>query len=229
MAARSAISLDDRIAISAQMLSPERPYGQASQLADRYQVSRQTVYSLTDKARQALETALAPRSGPTPATPALTVTPVRIERAVVTLNLLGVSERDSLIALDELFAARTRRSVGYVAQALRRAEKLAAARNLELTPSLRGLLAGDEVFLHARPILGLVHPASLYLVALHLTEKRDGTTWGCELLDLAGAGDGGRVSPHRLSRRRLVSSAPRGGQGGGAIRARRVCRPRRTV
>ena len=185
MAARSAISLDDRIAISAQMLSPERPYGQASQLADRYQVSRQTVYSLTDKARQALETALAPRSGPTPATPALTVMPVRLERAVVTLNLLGVSERDSLIALDKLLD--TRRSVGYVAQALRRAEKLAAARNLELTPSLRGLLAGDEVFLHSQPILGLVHPASLYLVALHLTEKRDGTTWGCELLDLAGA------------------------------------------
>ena len=115
-----------------------------SQLARRYQVSRQTVYYLAAKARQALETALTPRSGPTPSGATLTVTPVRLKRAVVTLSLLGVSERDSLIALDELLD--TRRSVGYIAQVLRRAEQLAAAQNLKLTPSLSGLLAADEIF-----------------------------------------------------------------------------------
>ena len=44
-----------------------------------------------------------------------------------------------------------------------------------------------EIFRHAQPILGVVHPASLYLVDLRLTAQRDGTTWGYELLDLAGA------------------------------------------
>jgi len=184
MAARSTMSLDTRLTIATRMLSPERGYGQASQLARLYQVSRQTVYDLAAKARQALETALAPRSGPTPQGATLTVTPVRLERAVVTLSLLGVSERDSLIALDELLD--THRSVGYVAQVLRRAEQLAAARNLELTPTLSGLLAADELFLHAQPILGLVHPASLYLSDLRLVAQRDGTTWGCLLLDVAG-------------------------------------------
>jgi hypothetical protein len=187
MAARSTMSLDARLTIATQMLSPERPYGQASQLARLYQVSRQAVYYLADKARQALETALAPRSGPTPTGAALTVTPVRLERAVVTLSLLGVSERDSLIALDELLD--TRRSAGYVAQVLRRAEQLAAARNIELTPRLSGLLASDEIFLHDQPILGIVHPASLYLTSLTLTAQRDGETWGCQFLDRAG-GDG---------------------------------------
>lgn len=184
MAARSTMSLDARVTIATRMLSPERGYGQASQLARLYQVSRQTVYYLADKARQALETALTPRSGPTPTGTTLTVTPIRLERAVVTLSLLGVSERDSLIALDELLD--TRRSIGYVAQVLRRAEQLAAARNLELTPPLSGLLAADELFLHAQPILGLVHPASLYLSDLRLMAQRDGTTWGCLLLEVAG-------------------------------------------
>jgi len=185
MAARSTMSLDARITIATHMLMPERPYGQASQLARQYQVSRQTVYDLAAKARHALETALTPRSGPTPSGTTLTVTSVRLERAVVTLSLLGVSERDSLIALDELLD--TRRSVGYIAQVLRRAEQLAAARNLKLTPSLSGLVAADEIFRHAQPILGVVHPASLYLVDLRLTAQRDGDTWGYELLDLAGA------------------------------------------
>ena len=73
MAARSTMSLDTRLTIATRMLSPERGYGQASQLARLYQVSRQTVYDLAAKARQALETALAPRSGPTPQGATLTV------------------------------------------------------------------------------------------------------------------------------------------------------------
>ena len=59
MAARSTISLDARLTIATHMLSPERGYGQASQLARLYQVSRQAVYYLADKARAALETAFA--------------------------------------------------------------------------------------------------------------------------------------------------------------------------
>ncbi len=61
-------------------------------------------------------------SGPTPSGATLTVTPVRLKRAVVTLSLLGVSEQDSFIALDELLD--TRRSVGYIAQVLRRASAI---------------------------------------------------------------------------------------------------------
>jgi len=225
MAARSAMSLDARITIATHMLLPERPYGQATELARLYQVSRQAVYYLTDKARHALETALTPRSGPTLTGTTLTVTSVRLERAVVTLSLLGVSERDSLIALDELLD--TRRSVGYVAQVLRRAAQLAEARDLELTPPLSGLLAADEIFLHAQPILGVVHPASLYLIDLRLTAQRDGDTWGCELREhctacvrrggchghhqRCWARLGGRcpVGSPRLSCGRLVSSASR--------------------
>jgi len=185
MAARSSMSLDDRITLATQMLSPKRQYGQATELARTHDVSRQDVYYIAGKARRALEEALVTRSGPAPTGTSLTVTPIRLERAVVTLSLLGASERDSLIGLEELLD--TRRSPGYVAKVLRKAEQLALARNIELTPPLSGLLAADEIFLHDQPILGIVHPASLYLADLRLTAQRDGETWGCQFLDLAGA------------------------------------------
>ena len=43
MAAHSTMSLDARLTIATQMVSRARPYGQASQLARLYQVSRQAV------------------------------------------------------------------------------------------------------------------------------------------------------------------------------------------
>ena len=185
MAERSHLSLEDRIAIATPMLSPDRKYGQATELAHTHGVSRQDVYYIAGKARTALEVALLPRSGPAPAGNTLTVTPICLERAGVTLSLLGVSERDSLIGLEEMLD--TRRSPGYVTKVLRKAERLAQARNRELTPALSGLLASDEIFLQDRPILGIVHPASLYLTSLSLTVQREGETWGCQFLDLAGA------------------------------------------
>jgi len=185
MAKRSQMPLEDRIAIATQMLSPERKYGQATELAHTHGVSRQDVYYIAGKAHTALEVALLPRSGPAPAGNTLTVTRIRLERAVVTMGLLGMSERDSLIGLEEMLD--TRRAPGYVAKVLRKAEHLAQARNIELTPSLSGLLASDEIFLRDQPILGIVHPASLYLTCLSLTAQRDGETWGCQFLDLAGA------------------------------------------
>ena len=60
------------------------------------------------------------------------MTPIRLERAVVTLGLLGVSERDSLIGLEEILD--TRRSPGYVAKVLRKAEQLAQAQDLKSKP-----------------------------------------------------------------------------------------------
>jgi hypothetical protein len=156
MAERSHMSLEDRLAIATHMLSPDRKYGQATELAHTHGVSRQDVYYIAGKARTALEVALQPRSGPVPAGTTLTVTPIRLERAVVTLSLLGVSERDSLIGLEELLD--TRRSPGYVAKVLRKAERLAQARNGELTPALSGLLASDEILLKTGPFWGSFTP-----------------------------------------------------------------------
>ncbi len=72
----------------------------------------------------------------------------------------------------------TRRSPGYVVKVRKAVEVLATARKTEMQPTLSGLLAADEIFLHQQPILGVVHPASLYMSSLNLKEQRDGETWG---------------------------------------------------
>jgi hypothetical protein len=122
--------------------------------------------------------ALTPTNGPKAEVAVIRVTPGRLQRAVTLLDMVGVSQRDTLLVLDELLD--TKRSHGYVARVLAQAEVLAAARNAELRPALGGLLAADEIFLHSRPILGVIHPASMFLVSLTLATQRDGTTWGSE-------------------------------------------------
>ncbi len=182
MAARKSLSVTERRTIAVKMLDPERPRGTPGQLAEQYNLSRQMTYYLADRAERALDAALTPRSGPEPQDTVITVTPARLRRAVTLAALVGVSQRDTQLLLAEVLD--TQRSTGYVAQVLAQAEHLAAARNGELQLPLAGLLAADELFLHAQPILGVVQPASLFIADLRLTAHRDGTTWGCTFLDL---------------------------------------------
>lgn len=178
MAARANMSVDDRLTIVKQMLSPQRQYGEATALAQDYGISRQMVYYLEDKAELALRESLTPTSGPMALGCFIPVTRVRLERAVTLLEWVGVSERDTALVLEEMLD--TRRSASYVVRVRQAAEALATARNAELKPTLSGLMAADEIFLHEQPILGVVHPASLYLAGLNLREQRDGETWGCQ-------------------------------------------------
>lgn len=187
MAARTNMSVEDRMMIAVQMLGRGRQYGEVSVLAKNYAISRQMAYYLSDKAEMLLQKGMLPTHGPIPEKGFVTITPVRLRRAVTLLELLGVSERDTVLVLEEMLD--TRRSPAYVVQVRQDAETLATVRNGELLPSLRGLLAADEIFLHEQPILGVVHPSSLYLVSLNLSEQRDGETWGCQLLE-QGLGDG---------------------------------------
>jgi hypothetical protein len=181
MAARTNMPVDDRLAIVNQMLSPRRQYGEATALAQQYEISRQMIYYLEEKAESALKAALTPTSGPLAMGCSIAVTRVRLERAVTLLEWVGVSERDSTWVLEEMLD--TRRSLGYVVKVRQAAEALATVRNAEVKPRPSGLMAADEIFLHEQPILGVVHPASLYLAGLNLREQCDGETWGCQFLE----------------------------------------------
>ena len=181
MAARKSLPVQDCRAIALRMLAADRPHGTPVKLAQEYGLSRQMMYYWAKRADAALTCALIPTHGPRPAAAVVVVTPIRLERAVTLLNLVGVSQRDSCLVLDEMLD--TRRSPSYVDQVLGQAEALAAQRNVELQPNLSGLLAADEIFLYSQPILGVIHPASMFLTSLTLTTQRDGTTWGCEFLN----------------------------------------------
>lgn len=202
MATRNNMSVDERLAIVAQMMVSKRAWGTASELAEQHHISRQMVYYLSNKAETVLRQALLPSNGPTKLDSSIVVTKVRLERAVAMLERVGVSERDTVLVLDELLD--TQRSPAYVVKVRREVESLARTRNAEMNPTLKGLLGADEMFLHEQPILGVVHPASLYLASLSLQERRDGETWGYQLLE-SGLGDG------------IVSDAGRGLAAGAAL------------
>ena len=187
MAARTNMSVNDRLEIVKQMMSPKRQHGEVTALAERYAISRQMLYYLEYKAETVLGEVLIPTSGPSALECSIPVTRVRLQRAVTLLEWVGVSERDTVLVLEEMFDMR--RSPGYVVKIRRAAEELATTRNAEMNPILSGLLAADEIFLHDQPILGVVHPGSLYLASLRLREQRDGETWGCQFLEGA-QGDG---------------------------------------
>jgi hypothetical protein len=182
MAARKSLLVVERRNIAVKMLDPERARGTPGQLAAQYGLSRQMTYYLAARAEAALDAALTPQRGPAAQAAVITVTPERLRRTVTLAALVGVSQRDTTLLLAEVLD--TERSAGYVAQVVAQAEDLAAARNVELQPPLAGLLAADELFLHDQPILGVIHPASMFVADLRLTPQRDGVTWGCTLLDL---------------------------------------------
>ncbi len=181
MAARTNMSVEERMAIAIQMLDEGRQYGEATTLAAHYGISRQMTYYLADKAEAVLLKGLLPTNGAAALDGFIAVTSARLKRAVTLLDMLGVSERDTVLALEEMLD--TRRSPAYVVQVRHEAEALAALRNAEMKLHLSGLLAADEIFLHEQPILGVVHPASLYLVSLNLSVQRDGVSWGCQFLE----------------------------------------------
>lgn len=183
MAARKPLSVTDRRTIAVQMLAPDRPRGTPGELVEEYAISRQMTYYLAQQGQAALDAAFQAPMGPQPVAATLTVTPVRLKRAVTRLSLVGVSQRDTQLALTELLD--TSRSLGYVAGVVAEAEQLAAAANAGLRPPLSGLVAADEVFLHDQPILGVVQPSSLYGLSLEAHAQRDGDTWGCTFLDQA--------------------------------------------
>lgn len=184
MAARTNISVEDRLVIVKQMMSPQRQYGEATALAQTYSISRQMVYYLEAKADLGLRELLTPTSGPMGMDSSISVTRTRLERAVTLLEWVGVSERDTTLVLEEMLD--TRRSASYVVKVRQTAEALATARNAEMQRLASGLLAADEIFLHEQPMLGVVDPASLYLFGLNLKEQRDGKTWSGELVKIDG-------------------------------------------
>ena len=179
---RDDITGDRRAQIAIAMLAPERVHGTASQLAESYEVSRQTVYDIAAKGRQVLEEGLQPGPhGPYRVEKTIRVDANRVRRASVVLTEAGVSQREVVMCLDELLD--TRPSLGWVNRVLGQVEVAAAGVNQAWQPEIGETLAGDEIYANGQPNLLLVGNDSLYIYALSRQPGCDGETWGCILLD----------------------------------------------
>jgi hypothetical protein len=164
------------------MLASARLHGTASQLADSYTVSRQTIYNIAAKGWQVLRQGLQPGPhGPDWGEKMLQVDANRLKRGSVVLTEVGVSQRDVEVCLGELLD--TTPSLGWVNGVLSQAEAAAAAVNQSWQPQIGEMLSGDEIYANGQPNLLVVGNDSLYIYALSRQPDCNGETWGCTLLD----------------------------------------------
>lgn len=181
-ARRVDIDVQQRVHLALSVLSPHRPHGTITRLAEHVGVSRQTLYRLAATAEHLLRTGLLPdRHGAVRAASPIHIDRNRLRRASVVLTEAGISLRDVQRCLGELLDTQV--SIGWVQTVLVEAEQAAAAVNRAWCPTVNELLAGDELFSNNTPNLLIVGNDSLYIYTLSQQPTCDGDTWGCMLLE----------------------------------------------
>ena len=185
---KDGITIAERVQVVTTMISEPDRYGLVSQLAREHGLSRQSLYVMLQRGREALTDSLLPRP---PGRPTLSLPLVldknRLDRAIVTLSLAGHASLEGVqVCLTEVFDRR--RSIGYISGVLDQAG-LAAHASLERLRPPRPIRADlDEIFSGSTPHPTLIDHDSTLILALQKADSRDSTTWGVILLDQAAKG-----------------------------------------
>jgi hypothetical protein len=184
----SHIDLSTRIALGLRMLDTTRMWGEVSQLAREYDVSRKFLYELAEQAKQALEGALAPKqAGRKPQS-----TPVMVDRAflhramLILATVLPGSMRGIQLTLELLFGRHC--ALGLLSETLQAYGEAARQYNAQLTVPLPVLGEVDEIFQGRQPCLTVVDGRSFLVLHLSAEQRRDATTWGVTFLELLERG-----------------------------------------
>ncbi len=180
------ITLGDRVELGCRCLLFAGRYGLVTELASDYGTSRQFLYDLRERARAALETALAPGVAGRPAVDyRLHVDQAFLDRAILVLNqVVHATIRGIQETLAEIL--QVQRSIGAIHGVL--AEAAARARALQVVPGRPVQGEADEIFAARRPVLEMVDHRSAAVLVLEKASSRDEIAWGCTLLDLTDQG-----------------------------------------
>lgn len=184
----SHIGLSTRTMLGLRMLDPTRRWGEVSQLAREYGVSRKFLYELHTQAQQALQSALAPKqAGRKPQSTQLMVNRAFLHRAMIVLaTALPGTIRGIQLALELLFERHC--ANGLLSETLQAYGEAARQYNAQLTVPLPVLGEVDEIFQGRQPCLTVVDGRSFLVLHLSAEQRRDATTWGLTLLDLVERG-----------------------------------------
>jgi hypothetical protein len=182
------IELSTRIALGLRMCDTTRRWGEVSQLARKYGVSRKFLYELGERTQQALQGALAPRSaGRKPQVTQLAVDRSFLRRAMlVMVTVLPGTMRGIQLAFELLFGQHC--ALGLLSETLQAYGEAAREYNAQLTVPVPVLGEVDEIFQGQQPCLTVVDGRSFLVLHLSAEERRDATTWGLTFLDLAERG-----------------------------------------
>jgi hypothetical protein len=140
----------ERAQIAIEVMSPYRPQGLVTELAQAYGISRQTAYNIAAAGKGLLEREMQPgRHGPTPVEKDVRVDRNLLVRSTIILTEVGVSQRDIGFCLEEMLD--TRLSPAWVNAELFRREAMAAAVNAGWQPTVTETLSGDEIYSNGSP------------------------------------------------------------------------------
>lgn len=180
---RSSLSPRERLELTWTAYQQQGIYGAITDLAISFGVSRWLVYHFLQVLLPVLlEVARPQPPGPKPLSRVLRVDKRHLDRAIVTLRVVGNVPLEGIQrCLEEILG--TRRSIGYLSGGIARAQKEAATFQRHLVYEGTGTGLVDELFLHRAPILVVVEPHSTALLLLAQEEHRDGDTWGVRLLE----------------------------------------------
>jgi hypothetical protein len=224
---RPDVSLSDRLFIAAvgNLPSDQRPWGSITWLSEVFGISRPTVYSIAEQARQRLWAELVGRaegtvavasspvgqpgeaaSGPTE-TASVPVTDLRIQRTLLTLAVPGNMAIRPMQAVLQAAFDQTR-SIGFISELITTAGQKAGQvlAGLDYRPLGQVIALRDETFLQDQPILFVVDPRTSVILLGHVAEDRSAETWGAALLVAQDCGaqivglveDMGRTFPQSL-------------------------------
>jgi len=183
------ISVEQRIQIGMAAVLHKGSYGLITGLARELGTSRKFIYTLAERVRVAVAETLGPRqSGPLPHDHVIRVDRRRLDRAIVTLALVGhASQRAIADCLGTIYDVAP--SLGYINGVLERASTAAANFNQTLPlPLPEAQVAADELFALGQAHLAVVDHHSLLILTLRQAERCDGAAWHKELTGLQGRG-----------------------------------------
>jgi hypothetical protein len=182
------IDLSTRMALGLRMCDATRTWGEVSQLARKYGVSRKFLYELGERTRQALQDALAPKqAGRKPQATPLVVDRLFLRRAMlVMVTALPGTIRGIQLALELLFGQHC--ATGLLSETLQAYGEAARQYNAQLTVPVSVLGEVDEIFQGQQPCLTVVDGRSFLVLHLSAEQGRDATTWGLTFLDLVERG-----------------------------------------
>jgi hypothetical protein len=184
----SHLTLSTRMRLVSQMLNPNRPWGQVTELSREYSVSRKFLYELQHKARASMQAGLLPRpSGRKAARKQVEIDDDFVRRAIaIGLSVVPGTVRTVQLLLELLCGVH--RSTGYISQTAQQLGEAARQYMAGLHLPLQALGEADEIFQGRQPCLTLVDGRSFLVLSLSKQERRDATTWGCVLLDVEQQG-----------------------------------------
>jgi len=190
---RPDITLSDRLFIGAVVNIPagRRPWGAITGMADFFRTSRQTLYTIGQQARTALQPQ-AQYAGVSPSplvleprvrqSPTITVTETRLKRSILTLLLPGgVTTRHMQTCLEVAFDQSP--SLGFLSELIneagRRAGEILA--QMDYAPLGEVVLARDETFFAGLAFYLSVEPQHHVIVSGYVETTCDAERWGVAL------------------------------------------------